>query len=336
MRKMMKAARYHGIQDVRFEMVEKPDIASDEVLIKVAYAGICGSDLHIYRKGMFVEKIPEVMGHEFSGQIEKVGADIRDFQAGDLVIGNPMVTCGTCSGCKAGLPNTCGSLAFIGEVCQGCFAEYIAMKEEKLIRLQPGADLKQAALTEPLAVALNICEAAELSQQDEIAVVGAGPIGLLTVLAAKQLYQVPSVTVLGRSGFRMELAKKIGADHILSAFEEGKLYGKIVEAAGTKETLEQAVAHTAPGGSIYVVSIFEESAGLDVNSIVAAQLRLVGCNAYEKRHLQKAADILSGGQLDVSPIITGVFPLENCGAAFQALVEPEKTQSKILFNMEHK
>ena len=329
--KMMKSVRYHGIQDVRFETVEKPVPAADEVLIKVAYAGICGSDLHIYNKGMFIENIPEVMGHEFVGQIEETGAEIKDFKIGDLVAGNPMVTCGTCPGCSAGLPNTCSSLAFIGEVCQGCFAEYITMKEEKLIRLQPGADLKQAALTEPLAVALNICEMAELSQDDEIAVIGAGPIGLLTVLAAKKLYNVRSVTVLGRSGFRMELAGKVGADRILSAFEEDKQYAKIIEAAGKKDTLQQAVSHTAPCGSIYVVSIFEDSFSFDINGIVAAQQRLVGCNAYEKRHLQQAADILSAGRLDVSPLITKVLPLEECREAFQALNEKNKKQAKILF-----
>ena len=328
----MKAVRYHGIQDVRFETVEKPVPAADEVLIRIAYAGICGSDLHIYNKGMFIENIPEVMGHEFVGQIEEAGAEIKDFQAGDLVAGNPMVTCGTCPGCSAGLPNTCGSLAFIGEVCQGCFTEYITMKEEKLIRLQPGADLKQAALTEPLAVALNICEIAELSREDEIAVIGAGPIGLLTVLAAKKLYNVSSVTVLGRSGFRMELARKVGADQILSAFEEDRQYAKIIEAAGKKETLQQAISHTAPCGSIYVVSIFEDSFSFDINGIVAAQQRLVGCNAYEKRHLRQAADILSAGQLDVSPLITKVVPLKDCREAFQALNEKDKKQAKILFS----
>lgn len=329
--KTMNAVRYYGIQDVRFETAAKPAPAADEVLIKIAYAGICGSDLHIYNKGMFIENIPEVMGHEFVGQIEEVGAEIKEFQIGDLVAGNPMVTCGTCPGCKAGLPNTCSGLAFIGEVCQGCFAEYITMKEDKLIRLQPNADMRQAALTEPLAVALNICEKAELSQDDEIAVIGAGPIGLLTVLAAKELYKVKKVTVLGRSGFRMELAEKIGADCVITAFEEGRQYAKIIEAAGKKQTLEQAISHAAPGGSIYIVSIFEESFSFDINAVVAAQLRIVGCNAYEKRHLQQAADILSCGQLDVSTLITDVVPLNACREAFKALNEKEKRQAKILF-----
>ncbi len=328
---MMKSVRYHGIGDVRFETVEKPVPAADEALIRVAYAGICGSDLHIYNKGMFIENIPEVMGHEFAGIIEETGSEVKGFRPGDAVVGNPMVTCGDCAGCSAGLPNTCSNLAFIGEVCQGCFAEYITMKEDKLIRLKQDADLRQAALTEPLAVALNICEMAELTQQDEIAVIGAGPIGLLTVLAAKELYKVKSVTVIGRSKFRMKLAEKLGADRTASAFENGERYGKIIEAAGKEATLNQAVAHTAPCGAVYIVSIFEESFEFDINAAVAGQLRLIGCNAYEKRHLQEAADIISEGRLDVSPVITDAVPLEACGDAFQRLNEKEKTQAKILF-----
>lgn len=328
---MMKAVRYHGIQDVRFELVTKPVPADDEVLIRVSYAGICGSDLHIYNRQMFIENIPEVMGHEFVGYVEEAGKDIKNFSAGDPVAGNPMVTCGDCAGCKAGFPNTCSNLAFIGEVCGGCFAEYITMKEEKLIRLRSGADMKLASLTEPLAVALNICETAELSRQDDIAVIGAGPIGLLTVAAAKHLYDVKSVTLVGRSKFRMELAEKLGADNTVASFKENDSYGKIIEAAGKKETLNQAVGHVKPCGSIYIVSIFEESFEFDINAVVASQIRLIGCNAYEKRHLQKAADILSEGKLDVSEIITSVVPLESCADAFKALNEKEKKQAKILF-----
>ena len=327
----MKSVKFHGIHDVRFEKAEVPVPARDEVLIKVEYAGVCGSDMHIYNKGMFVENVPEIMGHEFAGYIVEAGEAVTDFAAGDKVVGNPMVTCGSCPGCMKGFPNTCSSLAFIGEVCPGCFAEYIAMKEEKLIKLGAAADMKQAALTEPLAVALNICETARLDENDEIAVMGAGPIGLLTVLAAKKLYNVRSVTVTGRSELRMNLAKKLGADIAVRQLESGSLYTKIIEAAGKEATLKQAIEHTSPGGSLYIVSIFEEDFPVDINAVVASQLNLTGCNAYEKRHLQQAADILSEGRLDVTPLITGVFPLEKCAEAFEALNEKDKKHAKILF-----
>lgn len=327
----MKSVKFHGIHDVRYEAAEVPACARDEVLIKVEYAGVCGSDMHIYNKGMFVESVPEIMGHEFAGYIVETGEDVRDFAAGDKVVGNPMVTCGSCAGCMNGLPNTCSSLAFIGEVCPGCFAEYITMKEEKLIKLGGNADMKQAALTEPLAVALNICETAQLDENDEIAVMGAGPIGLLTVLAAKKLYNVSSVTVTGRSELRMKLAKELGADITVRQLPNDSLYTKIIEAAGKEATLKQAIEHTAPCGSLYIVSIFEDDFAVDINAVVASQLRLVGCNAYEKRHLQQAADILSEGRLDVTPLITGVFPLEDCAEVFEALNEKDKKHAKILF-----
>ena len=157
----MKAARYYGIQDVRFETVEKPACGPTDALIQVSYAGICGSDLHIYNKGMFIQNIPETMGHEFVGVIRQVGDQVKGFAPGDVVIANPMVPCMHCPSCQAGSYNTCEGLGFIGEVRQGCFAEYIAMDQETLIKVPPQADQEKIALSEPLAVALNICDRAQ-------------------------------------------------------------------------------------------------------------------------------------------------------------------------------
>ena len=148
----MKAARYYGIQDVRYEEVEKPVCGPDEALIKVAYAGICGSDLHIYNKGMFIQNIPETMGHEFAGVIEAVGDQVKGFAPGDAVIANPMVPCMACESCRNGSYNTCEALGFIGEVRPGCFGEYIAIAQDTLIPVPAQADLKQVALAEPLPV----------------------------------------------------------------------------------------------------------------------------------------------------------------------------------------
>lgn len=102
----MKAARYYGIQDVRFETVEQPACGPTDALIQVSYAGICGSDLHIYNKGMFIQNIPETMGHEFVGVIREVGDRVKDFAPGDVVIANPMVPCMHCPSCRAGSYNT--------------------------------------------------------------------------------------------------------------------------------------------------------------------------------------------------------------------------------------
>lgn len=339
MKNMMDTVKFYDIHDVRFEQAEKPVPKRDEALIRVAYAGICGSDMHIYNKGMFVEDPPKIMGHEFVGIIEEVGADLTGFEPGDIVVGNPMVTCGECEGCLKGLPNTCSNLAFIGEVCPGCFAEYIALKGEKLIMFSSGGtgskpvDLQQAALTEPLAVALNVCHKAAVGADDDLLIIGAGTIGLLTLLAAKRIFGVKHVTVVGRSAFRMDMAKKMGADHVTDTVENGRTYDKVIETAGKAVTLNAAMEHTKPEGDIYVVSVFEEMTELDFNIAVGKQLNIHGCNAYEERHLKEAADILSNKRLDVSEAITSVVPLADCGKAFEALNEKDKKQVKILFEI---
>ena len=133
----MKTARYYGIEDIRCEELPIPNCGEKDVLIKVAYAGICGSDLHIYKKGMFIQNIPETMGHEFSGTVVKTGSKVHSLQAGDRVTANPMVTCGNCIACRTGRRGSCETLGFIGEVRPGCFAEYIALPQEDVIKASP-------------------------------------------------------------------------------------------------------------------------------------------------------------------------------------------------------
>lgn len=330
----MKAVRFYGPGDVRREETEKPVPGPEEVLIRVRYAGICGSDLHIYRKGMFVQNIPEIMGHEFSGEVEEAGSGITDLRRGDAVTADPTVTCGSCESCRGGRGNTCSELGFIGEVRPGCFAEYICLPREKVIPLAPGSDLKQAALTEPLAVALNICERARLRSSDNIAVIGAGPIGLLTVLLARELYHVSRIVLVGRSSGRLRIGERIGADAAHTSLPKEEKYEKVIEAAGKAETVNLAISHTLPGGGVYEVSVFEDAGEIDLNTLVQLQISLIGCNAYERRHLEQAAGLITDGRVDVRPLISGTCGFSECKEAFAALNGKDKKAVKILFDAE--
>lgn len=329
----MKAVRYYGIRDVRCEQIEKPVYGEDEVLIKISYAGICGSDLHIYNQGMFIQNIPETMGHEFVGLIEAVGDGVKDYKPGDAVIANPMVPCMECDSCKKGSYNTCERLGFIGEVRQGCFTEYIAMKAETLIKVPPTADLRKIALSEPLAVALNICQRANFKPEDRIALIGVGPIGLLTILAAKFLYGVKDITAVDLSEVRLELAEKAGASKRCAALRKGEKFDKVIEAAGQPVTFQTAVGHVEAGGSLYVVSIFEKEFIFDINALVAAQITLVGCNVYTDQNLQDAVSVIASGKVDVEPLISREFDLTQCQEAFQLLSSQDKSVAKVLFKM---
>lgn len=329
----MKAIRYHGIQDVKFEEIPKPEPGKDEVLVKVDYAGICGSDLHIYNKGMFIINIPETMGHEFVGTVEKTGENAAEWKAGERVLANPMVPCMKCDSCLAGSYNTCENLSFIGEISQGCFAEYLCVPKEKLIRIPMEGDLKPFVLCEPLAVVLNICKRAGFKKHEKIAVLGAGPIGLLLMHAAKQLYEVSSVTALDLSTERLMMAKKAGADVCLT---EANLldndYHKIIDAAGVGATLSAGIEHVKSNGALYVVSIFEKDIQFDINGIVAKQLSVVGCNVYDREDLEKAVEVIAEGKLKPEFIITHEFGLESAKDAFALLAGGEKKASKVIFN----
>lgn len=327
----MKAARYYGIQDVRYEEVEKPACGPDEALIKVAYAGICGSDLHIYNKGMFIQNIPETMGHEFAGIIEAVGDQVKGFAPGDAVIANPMVPCMACESCRNGSYNTCEALGFIGEVRPGCFGEYIAIAQDTLIPVPTQADLKQVALAEPLAVALNICKRADFKPEDRVALIGVGPIGLLTILAAKTLYGVREITAVDISQARLDLAGQVGASSVCTQLPEGLTFNKVIDAAGQPITFNTAVRHVEANGVLYVVSIFEKDFIFDINTLVSKQATLVGCNVYTRQNLEDAVQVIAEGKLDVSPIISRVFDITQCAEAFQLLNSADKSVAKVLF-----
>ena len=329
----MKTARYYGIEDIRYEELPVPNCGEKDVLIKVAYAGICGSDLHIYKKGMFIQNIPETMGHEFSGTVIKTGSKVHSLQAGDRVTANPMVTCGNCIACRTGHRGSCETLGFIGEVRPGCFAEYIALPQEDVIKAPPDIDLKKLALAEPLAVALNICRQAKPAPTDKVLIIGAGPIGLLTALALKNVCGLENPTILGRSPARLSIAKALGMK-TTTQLGDDSYFDLIIEAAGNETALSTAVAHALPGGKICVVSIFEDDFIFDINTIVAKQLSIIGCNVYETRHIQESTKLLADGIIDPSPLVTDTYDLADCREAFAALCSKDKKACKILFQME--
>lgn len=324
----MKALRWYGIHDVRTEEIEKPVPQDGEILIRVLYAGICGSDLHIYNKGMFIQNVPETMGHEFCGIVEEASPG-SGFKAGDNVIANPMVPCGTCESCRRGSFNTCESLGFIGEVRQGCFTSYISLPADRLIRVPAGADMKPMALAEPLAVAVNLCKRAGFQTSDNLAVIGAGPIGLLTAAVARSVYGIEDITVVNRSETRRQIAEKLGVK-ALPAVPEGRRFDKVVESAGNPATLQIALESVRANGTVLAVSVFEENVTIDANLLVCSQITLIGCNCYDREDLETAVNLIASGRVDVTPVITDVVSIDEGKAAFEKLSAKDKRAAKIL------
>lgn len=326
----MLAARYHGIAQVRVENIPKPVCSSGQALVKVAYAGVCGSDLHVFRKGMFITSVPETMGHEFSGVVEQVGEGVTKLCPGDHVVGDPRVSCGFCRWCKKGSYNLCPGLGFIGEVAPGCFAEYLVLDEKKLMKVPDSVDLRQAALVEPLTVALHIAGRGRFSGVEHLGVVGAGPIGLLTVIAAKSM-SVKRITVIDLSPDRLELAGRMGAA-VLNSFpaDEEDAPDVVVEAVGLETTLSGALGWLRPQGRLVMAGLYEDKITIDPNDIVVKELELVGVDAYETADIRQAIELLAGGIPDIDQVITHVLPLASAASAFNILTLSDKKACKIL------
>jgi len=326
----MLAVRYYGIREIRIENVERPECGPGEVLVKVAYAGICGSDLHVYRKGMFVASVPVTMGHEFSGVVAEVGSNVSGVRPGDHVVGDPRVPCGSCQWCRQEAFNLCPDLGFIGEVSPGCFAEYVVMSPSRLLKVPPVLDLRAAALAEPLAVAVRILRKGGFTPDTTLGIIGAGPIGLLALILAKTV-PVGQVTVIDISPPRLELAGELGADKVLATFPKKCSEGVdvVIEAAGTKAALEGALKWLKPQGKLILAGLYEEKVNVDYNEVIAKEVGLVGSNAYDTADLKKAIELLVDQRVCVDPVISHIFPLKSACEAFS--MADQRSASKILF-----
>lgn len=306
----MQAVRLHGVADARVERVDTPAPAGGEALVATAYAGVCGSDLHVYGRGMFVQDLPVTMGHEFSGRIAALGTGAVA-EIGAAVVGDPRVGCGECVACLTGRTNLCPALGFIGEVRPGCFAQYVALPVDRLITLPEGVDLKWAALAEPLAVAIHTTHSVSLSSGDEVVVFGAGPVGVLSVALAVR--RDCAVTVVEPLAERRCLARAAGAACVYERSSElaSNQFDVAVEAAGKDAALSAAIASVKPGGRVAAVGIYEDLVRADLTALVGKEIALVGVSAYERSELEAASKLVAEPALQelFARLVTDEVPL---------------------------
>jgi Threonine dehydrogenase and related Zn-dependent dehydrogenases len=327
----MKSVRYYGIEDVRFEDIERTVAQPGHALVRILYGGICGSDLHIYRAGMFMDHAPETMGHEFVGEIAEAPEGCG-FQAGDMVTGDPRVICGKCPACEADRTQSCYNLGFIGEVSPGCFAEYLSIAPKKLIKIAKTVDPKQAALAEPLAVAVHAVRSISDSGKKRALVAGAGPIGLLISYLLKEYAGFTDVAVADIDEYRRGIADKIGIKKIASDVAELIAeYPLLVDVVGVEKVFDLLVKNAKPGTEIHVSAIYEKTPVIDLNTAVSKELRIFGDNCYAFPDLQEAVSLLESGKYDFSWLVSRVLPAEQAAEGFKLLVAPEKKDMKILF-----
>ncbi len=336
MNNSMWAARLHGSRDIRIEKVAAPATPGPgQALIKVEATGICGSDLHTYldaRIGDIQLQSPLVLGHEFSGSVVEVGADARDgnddpLEAVQRVAVDPATPCHRCEFCEAGHPNLCRRLHFCGLwPDDGSLREYIVVPARTCVPLPAGLTCEEGALLEPLGVAIHAVSLAHLRIEESVAVLGAGPIGLL-ILKVALLSGAHPIIVTDRFAWRLDRARRFGADHVVNIEEKnpieaimdltrGRGVDVVFEAAWGGAAAEAAIEIACLGGRIVMVGIPTESK----LALPAAPARRKGLTLKFSRRMKhtyaQAIPLVASGRLKVADLITHRFPLTQADKAF--------------------
>ncbi len=325
------AAVYRRRREVPVEERELPVPGDGEVVVQVAYCGVCGSDLHLIDEGWGTPG--DVLGHEWSGVVVEVGAGV-DLAAGDAVVGGPAPRCGTCPACVAGRPSQCGNQPRMTGSFDGAFATHVVRERSHVIPVPPGLDLRTAALVEPLAVALHAITRAQVDPGDEVLVSGAGPIGALA--AAVLLGRGHRVVVVEPAASRQDLARAIGAHAVrspgdLPTFDMAQVdviadeaFDVAIETSGKRPAMETALQQLRRGGRLVLVGTGMEQPSFDPNRTIVLELTVCGSFVYDADGFDRALDLLSSGTLPTDALIDRVeYGLDGVATAVARLARGE-------------
>ncbi|MFH1742975.1 MAG: alcohol dehydrogenase catalytic domain-containing protein [bacterium] len=328
----MRAAFLTGPRTIECKDIPAPNKGENEVLVRVRAAGVCGSDLHFYsagRIGEFVLKGPFVMGHEFSGVVEDPGTFADRLPKGTRVAIEPSIVCDSCLFCCQGRPNLCLNLSFVGFPPKGGgFAEYVSIPPQNLYPLPDSIRDEEAPLVETFAIALHTVELMGEVSGKTVAILGAGPVGLLTLLELRRCGASVSF-VTEPVSFRRETARSFGAEAVLDPHDSQTLSkcqqdldglgpDFVVEAAGEPESFQQALDIVRPGGTVVYCGIYPlGSMPIDFNSARRKELRVLFVRRSVPRNYSEAVRLVAGGEIDLSKLAGGAYPLDRISEAFR-------------------
>lgn len=327
---------------VALEETETPVPGKDDVLIRVAYCGICGSDIHAFQgKHPFIP-LPATPGHEFSGIIEKVGGNVTVFQEGDRVVGEPNLVCGKCYNCTTGRYNICEHLRVMGCQGEGAMADYIAAPASKIVRIPERLSLRDAVLVEPLAVGVHAVRKGGDLFGKNVVIIGAGTIGLVVLVSAVGSGAKRSI-VADLSKSRLRMAAQLGATETIDAggsdIVERLLrekpyegYEVVFECVGIEKSMRDAMAIVRKGGRIVVGGVFGSEVRVPMADVQDRELELIGTLMYTRRDVTDAVDMLAGGCCPADLFITEEYPLQDAGRAFAAAMDTKKNL-KVVFQV---
>ncbi|MDP2698336.1 L-idonate 5-dehydrogenase [Thalassospira sp.] len=335
-----RVCRLYGQNDLRIETEAVPDLAPDEVLVQVGAGGVCGSDMHYYFEGGIGQirvREPIILGHEAAGTILALGKDVTGLHTGQKVALNPSRPCGTCEYCTRGLQQHCLEMRFFGSAIrlphiQGAFRDLIAVRAAQCLPVSNTTSLAAAACAEPLAVCLHaVARAGDLTGK-RVLVTGAGPIGALCVAGAR-LAGAAEIIVTDLQDYALSASARMGADKTINIattpdalvpYERDKgQFDVCFECSAATPAIHSAIRMLRPQGMLIQVGVTGEIP-VPFNPIVAKELMIVGTHRFHGEYAD-AVRLIDTGAIDVAPIITATYPLEQAAEAFT--VARDRSQS---------
>lgn len=338
----MKAVAFQRQNELEVIDAPRPKPGPNEVVLKVHNCGICGSDLHAAQFG-FGMSAGSIMGHEFCGEVEEVGTGVAGFKRGDRVTALPYVSCGTCERCQRGLEMLCRKLKALGlGQMPGAYAEYVTCGASSLRKLPDNVSSRDGALIEPLSVGLHAVNRAELEPGSTVIIMGAGPIGLATLIWAKS--KGVKVVVSEIAAGRAELARQLGADVVINPNDRnpadkvremiGRRPSVVFECIGVKGTLEQAIRMVDAGGRVIIVGVCMEPDQISPAYCIFREVSLRFVIGYTTAEFEATIDALAAGRIKPQPIVTDVISLDQVPGMFTTLRKPG-AHAKVLIELPH-
>ena len=324
----MRALVFDGPRRLHLEDRPEPSPSEGEAVVAIRASGICGSDVHGYLGTTGRRRPGVVMGHEAAGVVTAVGAGVTDVRPGDRVALRSILPCGVCEPCRRGRPNVCTDRRGLGMHIDGAYADAVVLPAAMLLPLPDAVSFEEGALIEPLAVAMHAVDITPRSLLDRVVIVGAGTIGLLTLLAVR-LGGAGQVVVTDRSRHRLEAARRLGADEAIDVSSDdpipeiltavgGQGADVVFEAVGISATVQQSLAVARLGGQVTWIGNSEPRVELGMQDLVTRELTLRGAYGFVNE-FDRAAMALAQGRIDVRPLIERVAPLEDAIDLFAEL-----------------
>lgn len=337
----MKAIVIDKPYEVEIRDVPMPTVGEGEALLRVLYVGICGADVASYTGNQPFTTYPRIPGHEFSAEIIEIPENDKGLKKGDVVTCNPYFNCGKCYSCERGHVNCCTDNRTMGVQRDGAFCEYISMPVE---RIYPGMGLtaQELALIEPFSISRHAISRAVIRPTDSVLIVGAGPIGLFALLAAKQF--AGKIAVADVLNNRLDLAMSYGADGVVNTatddiakfteeFTDGRGFDVCIEACGRPETFLMCIDEAAYAANIILIGNGKRETTFLHSIILKKELNIFGSRNAMKQDFLDNIELAASGKVDVMKMVSGVYEMDKAAEAFDALAHNKGDLAKLLIRI---